>query len=146
MTARSMTYGFSNEQQYGETLAQVYDDVMMSGAMSMIGNKFMRGNAPILKTMWGNAFKIMTTRDGDDNLIQNSAKNLFNKGLTLYWTGAVFTPAPPAIPVNVVTSPGNPDVLVFGNTNDPSYFINILINNIKLYMLTIVGTGWVGII
>ena len=82
MIARSNVYGFANEKEYGEYLAQAYDFAMLTSAMSMMGDKFINGNPAVLKTMWGSAFKIGKS---DDNpaTIQNM-KDIFNQGLQRY--------------------------------------------------------------
>jgi len=144
MIARSSIYGFANEKEYGEYLAQAYDFAMLTSAMSMMGDKFISGNPTVLKTMWGSAFKIGKS-GGSPATIQNM-KDIFNQGLQAYWTGAIFTPKPPVMLANVVTMSGNPNVLMFYNTNDTNAFVGNLLQNIKIYMLTIVGTGFVGVV
>jgi len=67
-------------------------------------------------------------------------KQLFNRGVYLYWKGAMFTPSV-EIPVNTILNAGNPEVLVLYNTNDSEAFVKSLINNLKIYMKTIIGTG-----
>lgn len=53
---------------------------------------------------------------------------------------AVFIPTQD-IPINKVLNAGNPDVFALINTNDQALFIKTLIDNLKLYMKTIIGTG-----
>lgn len=141
--ARSRAYAFADEEEFAEYLAKTYHYAMSTSATSTIGHKFVSANPDILKEMWIAAFKIGKT--GDNVVTIENMKQLFNRGVYLYWQGAVFTPSV-EIPVNTVLNAGNPEVLLLYNTNDPEAFIKSLINNLKIYMQTVIGTGWVGIV
>jgi len=141
---RSKFYSFANEEDFAKYLAQIYHYAVTTSAMSTRGQKLVRANSEMLEKMWIAAFKIGKT--GNNVAIIENMKQLFNRGVYLYWQGAVFVPVPRIIPVNVVLNAGNPDVLSLYNTNDFEAFIKNLINNLKIYMQTIIGTGWVGVV
>ena len=140
---RSKAFTFTDEEDFAKYLAKTYHYAMLTSARSTIGNKLIKTNIDMLEEMWVAALLIGKTGSGD--VAKENMKTLFNRGVYLYWQGATFRPTK-EIPVNTVRNAGSPNVLLLYNTNNSEAFIKSLINNLKIYMRTIIGTGWVGVV
>ena len=84
-------------------------------------------------------------KTGRNSQITKNIEKLFNKGLYLYWSTAIFTPSVVA-PTNIIVNAGVPNIKFPKNSNSSNAFMNLIIAGLKVYHNTIVGTGWIGVI
>ena len=143
INARIKSYSSRDESDFAKYLAKTYHYAMITSATNTRGNKLVRADKKILEKMWVNAFTIGKTSGSDK--IKKKMMKLFNKGVYLYWSSAVFMPTE-STPTNVVVNAGSPNVFIPYNTSDDNAFVENLINKSKRYVKTIIGTGWVGVI
>ena len=129
----------NDESDAASFIARVYEINVKTGQDNNYGNIVQTFNKPILEQSLKSAFEIARTARKSDHF-----SSMISSGLIGFWTGAqlsFFIPPPGSIQVvsNLVSFPGNPQVINVQFTESNEKFAKDIVRIFKLHMLSLQG-------
>jgi len=131
-----------NEDDFAQRLVEEYDTAIKTGT-----NQYFERPLQVNKNAFASALKSgfkVARLTKDPTEARGAIKTMFSIGVISYWIGGTLalTPFPPgsiSIVTNIVTFPGNPPVLLVGNTNNVELMVRLMSAQLKTHSITVAG-------